>query len=84
MFLALTDALPKVPWRLLRYINQIKLMACKLDQVVFTNVPREANEIAHLLASYVVKHNIHQRWISFQPPCISSRLSLEENVVFSS
>ncbi|XP_026451171.1 uncharacterized protein LOC113351395 [Papaver somniferum] len=75
---ALNDGLTRVSWRLFRYVDQIKHMDFNFDQVEFSSIPREANEVAHQLATYAFKHNIQQWWISSQPPCISSNHSLKE------
>ncbi|KAI3974324.1 hypothetical protein MKX01_030993, partial [Papaver californicum] len=75
---ALNGGLQPIPWRLIHFVEKIKQLVSKFDQVEFSFIPREANEVSHQLGNYAFKHNIHQWWISSPPPCISSYLSMDE------
>lgn len=60
MVQALNVTLENSPWRLIRYIDQIKQVVAQLDQGQFLYIPREASEVARILAAFAFKRNIHQ------------------------
>ncbi|XP_026419894.1 uncharacterized protein LOC113315863 [Papaver somniferum] len=68
----------RIPWRISRFIEEIKSSASTLGQVTYQSAPREANDAAHKLAKFAVANHVQNWWTSSQPPsCISSILALE-------
>ncbi|XP_026384232.1 uncharacterized protein LOC113279780 [Papaver somniferum] len=73
MIQALNGGLSRIPWRIIRVMwtrlgRLLRKIVDKFDQVQFSSIRREANEVAHRLAAYAFKHYIHQSVDIFPTP----------------
>ncbi|XP_026428222.1 uncharacterized protein LOC113324100 [Papaver somniferum] len=75
MIQILKGELTRFPWRIISILNELRTATSRFPQVEYNFMSRRANDTGHILAKFVVKHNVHELWTSSQPPsCISSAL----------
>ncbi|XP_004292219.1 PREDICTED: uncharacterized protein LOC101302904 [Fragaria vesca subsp. vesca] len=66
-----------LPWRLLKVVQDIKLLSCHFESIRFKHVFREANFVANALANLGHRVQISRLWVECVPPEASLAIAFD-------